>query len=358
MIPKNKVISKALQSQAVLSGYVEYTEGVFSRAGESETSGSCVPAREDTLSGLPEPERSPQENPTERHACIKCHKITKTLPKAFINHNTRIEIYPNMIRMRRKENAKPSGGIDRKLASRGKVGTFSIKSRIRLLQTFGQIREPIHYWIDLTFTDSALRGKSSQEISVFASEKMRVFGQWLKRRFPHAWAIWKREWQPRKSGSLIDLLCPHYHLFLNGIDEDDKYKIIQKWVDNTGVQDEDRVKALLVAFHKKSSRRITSQKQAQRYVTKYGSKNTEAIGRSWGKIGNVPLEEGIEVKLTFKQRIKVRRILRAYTKRTQAKNKNKRFKLTNRLKTDDFEGFIMIPENELFRIIEYVKREV
>ncbi|MRS04256.1 hypothetical protein EG832_13720 [bacterium] len=251
------------------------------------------------------------------------------------------------------------GGTDRKLVVRGKVDTFSIKSRIRLLQTFGQIREPIHYWVDLTFADSTLRGKSSQEISQFASERMRVFSQWLRRKYPaDSWAIWKREWQPRKSGSLIDVLCPHYHLFLHGIDKDDLWYILQKWVDNTGVQGEDRAKALQVAFHKKSYRKISSQKQAQRYVTKYGSKNTEAIGRSWGKIGNVPLEEGMEMKLTLEQRQKVRRILRAYTKRTQAKNKDKRFKLTNRLKSDDFEGFIMIPERDLLRIIEYVKREV
>ncbi len=246
------------------------------------------------------------------------------------------------------------------MSMRGEIKGFSNKSRSNFLQLFGKVDGKIELWIDLTFHDQVLKDhKTSKEKAQFSSEKIRVFLQWFKRNYPDDWLIWKREWQPRKSGILQGDSCPHLHTFLNGIDEDQKNEILQKWVDITGVQNEFRIEALMVAFHPKSWRRVKSASEAQRYATKYSSKATEATGRSWGKVGPVPIAEPKKLQLTAYQKVLLRRALRAYTKRSQKKLKRKdrqykKYQLKNRLKNKDFQGFILMPGLEVVRIIEYI----
>ena len=324
---------------------------------------SCAPGHRGS-SALP---GSLQSSADMGLACIKSHIITKNPYIPLYDNRTDIEFYPGMIKFRRQNKEKDWQSRTRPnrqnaMSKRGEIKGFSKKSRSNFLQLFGKIEGKVELWIDLTFHDQVLKDKTQKEKAVFSSEKIRVFLQWFKRNYPHAWLIWKREWQARKSGILQGNPCPHLHTFLGWITEEEKNEILEKWVEITGVQGEYRIEALQVAFHRKSWRWVKSASEAQKYATKYGSKATEATGRSWGKVGPVPIAEPKKLQLTAYQQVLLRKILRGWAKRSQKKLTRKdrlfkKYQLTNRLRRNDFQGFILIPGLELIRIIEYIRQQ-
>ncbi len=214
--------------------------------------------------------------------------------------------------------------IDR--TKRGIITNVSRKSANRLKKFLARILH-LGLWIDFTFPDDVMEGKTLAERRDFANDCLKK----LKRHL-HSLGlqeIWKKEFTKRKSGKLKGLYVPHYHIALAGLNAHQKkhwqmtcIHILAKWVDIIG---SDNPKALQVACHRNSFRQIHCSRQAISYIGKYFSKTNEvedeqgeviSIGRAWGYAK--PLKDGLpdphHLFLSKNESIQFRRFVRKYKK--------------------------------------------
>lgn len=157
--------------------------------------------------------------------------------------------------------AKGGGGV------RGVVSAFSAQSRKRMLDTLAQIdenRAGFMAFVTLTYPDRD--GPPSFEQT---SRDKATFLKRIRRRFPEASAIWRREWEPRISGEFEGVLYPHFHLlffnlpFLHYEEVNDTWKEVIAYDDYTRTE----IKA------------VESWRKAFYYVSKYMAKG-EGLGCS------------------------------------------------------------------------------
>jgi hypothetical protein len=95
---------------------------------------------------------------------------------------------------------------------RGFVTHFSDASRRRMMDTLAKMDySQVPLWLDLTYPDQF---PVSCEIW---KRDLEAFFKRLKRRFRASSAIWKLEFQTRKSGENKGKLAPHFHLLLWGV---------------------------------------------------------------------------------------------------------------------------------------------
>ena len=225
-----------------------------------------------------------------------------------------IEVYPGYTQLRKP--APPpqaqGGGI------RNKITEFSKKSRIRLLKLLNSLETPLLGWQTFTFADDVLVNKNITQRAIFSAkvvdrlryhaEKAGVFG------------VWRREWEPRKSGPLKGELAPHIHFMYTrkGLTERRLGSLARylagKWVRLTGTDDP---RALDVAIHKRSYEWLSTHRKAIAYVSKYMAKpekmpEGESLGRAWGRIGKLPTVEGEEVEVPHVPMVYLKRLLRRW----------------------------------------------
>ena len=107
----------------------------------------------------------------------------------------------------------PSDGEKRYRKPRGKIQEFSFSSRKRLQKKIAMTKKHPDFWIDFTFADDVMANKSITERSVYATQSKKRFNEALRRKGLHEkiHGVWKKEWQPRKSGDLIGQNMPHFH---------------------------------------------------------------------------------------------------------------------------------------------------
>jgi hypothetical protein len=233
------------------------------------------------------------------------------------------EIYPNFTKFKgpRVIGEQEGGGC------RGKVTEFSKGARLRMIQEMASLIEYPNWWQDLTFPDCVLENKTVEERSRFSSAVLARFKRRLESMpiFSKAWGHWRREWVNRKSGCLKGESCPHFHSLI-GIPEGlpVSFEVVGQvlahlWVDcicsEQSITEEWRTKSVKVSTNRKSFRRLENQKMAQVYVSKYVAKVEEGSedgsrGRYWGKIGDPPKGEPITVRVTKKEAVLIRRLLR------------------------------------------------
>lgn len=248
------------------------------------------------------------------------------------------------------------GGGNRNGGRRGPVTNFSNKSRRNMMVTMAKMDNPFEVWQDFTFADDVMEGKTIKEKAKFAADCLWKLKHWCVRYGLEVEGVWKKEWQKRKSGALEGYYVPHYHIVysVSGADQDMYNYIIKRlamqWVKITGSQLKD--KALSVALHPKSSRLIQSRKQMQIYMSKYIVKHDsfvtdESIGRNWGKIGNPCEGEGLQIEMTGKDMVLLKRCLRKLVKK-------RRKHFGTMLKTQYNKFFIFIEKKTIDRIIEYI----
>ncbi len=242
---------------------------------------------------------------------------------------------------------------------RGIITKVSKKSSNRLKKFLASIPD-LGLWIDFTFPDDVLVGKTLAERRDFANACLKKLKRYL-----HSIGlkeIWKKEFTDRKSGQLKGLPVPHYHVALSGLSRKQQkdwqltsIKILHKWVKIVGSNDEN---ALVVACHRKSFRRIESSKQAISYIGKYFSKTNEvedetgeviSIGRAWGyaRVLKDEIPEPHHLYLNSTQSIKFRRFMKRYKKLTP----NKKFIGAYEQMIKGYATFLFADENTILRFL-------
>ena len=246
------------------------------------------------------------------------------------------------------------GGGGRK----GQVVTFSRKSRRNLMIKLAEMKSRFEFWQDFTFADDVMQGLSVKERAKFTSKVLKAFKLWLDREGYKIKGVWKREWRARISGVLLGQYVPHFHVLysIEGISEKEYFELAKlfahKWVEFTGTNQYE--KALAVATHRKSYRRIESRKQAnvyvsdRKYISKYGEYvSEESIGRNWGYIGNPEFAENETFYMNLSEMALLRRILRNFVRKGK-----KRFK---RLIVEKYSRFfVFIEKSTVHRILEWI----
>jgi hypothetical protein len=181
----------------------------------------------------------------------------------------------------------PKGGGERK-----KITEFSRSSRRRFQRLMATIqRDKIPVFVTLTYPD---RFPADLETQYKHIERLRS-----RLRRKGYGAIWRREFQVRKSGENIGKLAPHYHLMVWGADYAQLLEYIPRaWYDCVGSGD---IKHLAAGTR---IEKIRTWRGVSSYVSKYMAKiedlpslqDAESIGRFWGVINRdvIPWAECIE----------------------------------------------------------------
>lgn len=187
---------------------------------------------------------------------------------------------------------RKGGGI------RGKAG-FSVKSRRRLMQTLSRVkRSETPIFLTLTYP-----GQYSSDPKRWKRD-LDCFWRRLVRRYPHASAIWKLEFQKRGA--------PHYHIFVWGV----PYAYLRgfvavNWFEVVGSGDIRHLQAGTRVEYLRSVRGTFY------YAGKYISKSEAAIedvGRWWGVLGAefMPWGELIKRGLNYSQAVELMRAMRRF----------------------------------------------
>ncbi len=200
-------------------------------------------------------------------------------------------------------------------------------------------------------------------------EKDKAILDLIKARYPDLQIVYKREWQPRKSGRNRGESCPHYHFMAYGPKwMDEQYtemftQVALKWVRYS--KTEEVGKALAVILHRKSFGFLRDYDSYVTYFAKYLSKKStiegEGIGRFWGMIGPVEQAEGEEQKVTDGGTVELKRFLRRYLHSTQKRKKRlqdgsvvmvrPKRRYEKSLRNSRFAGFVAIREGTVRRVL-------
>jgi len=273
--------------------------------------------------------------------------------------NEIIKIYPRLTKIKREYLSDLRGSKPNNIGVKGKITTFSKRSRLNQIKFLCMINVNLKFWQDLTFPDDVMMNKSIGERAKYSTRVLHNLRKFIDRKWKgELFITWKREWQPRKSGCLEGQYCPHFHLLMGMGDFILEYPewteiahfIAHKWIDLSGT--EEREKALSVALDSRSYRPIKDTKQATKYLSKYMSKesefetNGESIGRNWGVIGKAPEVKPYEMEATRDEMILLRRLMRKYI--------HKKHNMQKRLKRQGAPTFVIIDELTVMRMLEWV----
>jgi len=295
-----------------------------------------------------------------------CHDVSDSACKCHIFSRGRIEgekadyllLDQNVIQLKvASQQGLQLGAVGDPDCKRGNITYFSKGARKRMIIRMAQLRRYPNIWQDFTFADDVMEGLTISERAVFSSNCIKRFKRWISSTYPKMAGFWRREWEPRKSGSLRDDKCPHYHTLIDYDIPKHKMQAIclslaAKWVEITGTN---HPAALAVAQSSKSYRWLDSKKMAQVYVSKYVAKEQHdnpdghSYGRFWGMIGNPDFaEQEVEI-LSNSEALMVRRFLRRYVKTK---------KMKQLIKNNLTGNWLLIGRETIKRLIDYVRKEV
>jgi len=215
----------------------------------------------------------------------------------------------------------PSGG-----GMRGKIREFSKESRTRLMKKLSSYYDYVSHWQHLTFADEIFDFCSFDNVVEKSSYRLKLLSQWYKRQNFACSVIWRREYEPRKSGSRKGQLLPHFHLLFISTKKltDLQVRVMSLriatawWHINRGPR-----KMLKVNTHSSSWAKIQDPVHASRYVSKYIAKTTgeifpegASLGRFWGVMQKETLPEILvdEIHLPNRLSLIYRRYLRKLAK--------------------------------------------
>jgi len=293
----------------------------------------------------------------EKHKHELIEKFNKAKVKNDNKYSECLGVYPNMTEITPKN--KPKGASsNRGGGTKQKITGFTRKSRRNFIKHLCKLGEPIELWQDFTFADDVMGEKTIKQRRDISNDTLNRFRRTLKNKYPALWAIYKREWEPRKSGSLIGEYIPHFHMFIAVRNEPKSFNYLSLafdlallWVQCTKTGEFG--KALRVAQHPRSYRLIDNQQHAmgyasKKYLVKANEFNPdESIGRSWGTIGDVKIEKPRIIELTPDEAIRFKRVAR----KTVHKAKKG---LKKSLSRPEIPTFLIIKEETTDRIMKYV----
>lgn len=205
-----------------------------------------------------------------------------------------------------------AGGIKRTMKG------FSAQSRHNMIEFLAKIVDVPDLFVTLTYSDDI----APSWIFHFRHD-FELFRKQLEYHYPEIRAMWRIEFQARKSGKHIGSLIPHFHLLVwlpDGTPQARIDKILEgdgqlwrnAWHKITHSNDEHH----LAKFGCKVEP-IKSRRHAYAYCSKYLAKGDEEAveaGRRWGRIGKFEQPVELETTLSKAQYIQFKRLLNAYIK--------------------------------------------
>lgn len=237
-------------------------------------------------------------------------------------HLYTVSIHADMAKIRAN---KPPDRIPTK--TRGKISTFSRKSRKRLIELMAdEIRVP-DLFVTLTFSDDFYENWINNY-----KPCLEAFRRRLERAYPNIAAIWRVEIENRKSGEWIGEPMPHFHLIVWLPDNMKNCAdlIVEKhkdhhwarwWHEITGSTHKEHLERRGCDIS-----RIKSRRHGYHYVSKYATKTSDDeidVGRRWGRFGSVGQGSRADVIINRREYIELKRLIVSYQKRLiMRKNKD------------------------------------
>lgn len=116
-------------------------------------------------------------------------------------------------------NAELFGKHPSEVSRRGLCRGFSFASRRRMLGRVNEVSvaAPMPCFVTLTFPDAVFDDDAGR-FAKTAKLCLDTFFKRLRRVAPQASALWRLEWQSRKSGEHLGKLVPHFHLLVWGLE--------------------------------------------------------------------------------------------------------------------------------------------
>lgn len=219
------------------------------------------------------------------------------------------------------DNHRRGGGI------RGTVAGFSRASRKRMFEFMASVRNTgSMLFLTMTFDDTTAVNSDDWMLACFETFRKR-----FERAYPHCRALWRKEWQDRKSGDYEGMFVPHYHLLIfTGVHyEKCQHESVSEafsawakdaWHEITSSTDENHI---VYGAHVTP---VRSRRHAYNYIGKYIGKqesNSLHTGRAWGRIGTFDCTASETFALDADEYIVLRRLIKKWLKtRAQVPSEN------------------------------------
>lgn len=223
-----------------------------------------------------------------------------------------VSVYADMVKVKRQDAPAPEHGI----FQRGEITGFSERSRKRMIENLAAIERVPDLFATMTYSDDVV----SMNPEIFRPH-FEAFRRRLERAYPDIKAMWRIEIVPRKSGKLIGQDQPHLHMLVwlpREMSQEQKDGILE----NAGQQWRDWWHEIIGSnneYHKQTYglqlEPIRSRRHAYHYASKYTAKTADdnhAIGRRWGRIGQLDTLPVLEIEISKAEYIELKRLIAAY----------------------------------------------
>jgi len=226
----------------------------------------------------------------------------------------RLQVFADVVVLNRLNPPAPSnlGG------GKQKVRTFSDKSRKNMIMFLAKVEETPDIFVTLTYSDDVVEYAYLNMHAHFEAFRKR-----LERAYPNIRAMWRIEFQTRKSGRFKGEIKPHFHLLVwlpawlsqaqrESILEDDGKKWRKVWHEIVKSNDKEHLR-----YYGCQVQPIRNRRHAYSYASKYMAKaDFEPVdcGRRWGRIGQFEQPVELETELTTQAYIELKRLLNKYMK--------------------------------------------
>jgi len=252
------------------------------------------------------------QSPTEKAAFF--------VPSHDVTYHSTVKIYANAVEVKKIKHEKQQRAPKH---ARGAIVRFSSRSRSRMMRRTGQVRgmkKP--YFITLTYPGEFVAEPKR------VKEHLSMLKKRLKRTFERPGMIWRLELKTRQTGASAGQLVPHYHLILWGMEIYEKemheemtkmwWEIVWesqrtgKYFCNKAEFTDEEIQHML---HGVDVQQLGDFNHALLYVSKYAAKveddeTSSDWGRRWGVCLYADTGHSIEIELTWKQHMSLRRELR------------------------------------------------
>lgn len=325
------------------------------RQGIMEGVNPCLDREESSLFEIPKTYREVNE----RWRWLKSYNLKeyiKAKQAKKIEYKERVIVHQNLVEI--KQNNQPILGGERGGLKKPMLD-YSSKSRRNFIKTLCKLKRHPKLWQDFTFPDDVMEGLSIAEKRDYSNATHLRFRNRIDYIYKESYEmIWKREWQPRKSGALKGQYVPHYHFFIRRKDyemtwseyRDLALELATIWVNCTKSL---HPSALSVAINEKSYREIRDAKEAAMYAVKYVGKKGEisdfgeSIGRSWGRIGKLEMKEAKVIDLSPDEMVRLKRMLRHIVP--------KKHHMQTKLRNREESTFVIVQGDTVERMIDFIR---
>lgn len=232
----------------------------------------------------------------------------------------KVHVHADMLRITYTDAAKgrDSGGPEHGGGIRGTVTGFSRASRKRMFEFMASVRNTgSMLFATMTFDDTLAVNSDDWMLACFEAFRKR-----FERAYPTYKAIWRKEWQDRKSGDYEGMFVPHYHLLIfTGVhyekhEHDAVSETFTAWAKDAWQQITSSTHEAhsVYGFH---VTQVRSRKHAYAYIGKYLGKTENhgvSSGRAWGRIGKFDCSASETISLDADEYIAFRRLIKKWLK--------------------------------------------